>query len=441
MTFSLSRLPWLMSLAALLALPASAVGCAADEAAPGDEIASSDSEEGATTDEVTEVSHSKVKRQSIGNCWLYATASWLEALHKGVDGEELNTSETYLTYWDWFEKIANNGGTTDHIETGGTYTTAAELINRYGIMLEGDFIPSEVNAEMSSRQSKAQAAINESLKNGALKTATARKTKKLVRAELDKAFGLSPEVITQLDATFGVSVTKTLDKSYATSTKKLPAGVKIIRPRDFTVRLRNPSSGEFETKSLQDAVGKKGSWWGSRTGTYAWNEVDYPTSASSRRTFWTRVQRALHDGQPVIVSWFVDFNALTSDAKFTVESLNQLGPGRQGGHMTVMHDYEIENVPGFGTLKAGVEVTDPEALDAALDPSAKITFIRIKNSWGAFRPDRWQDAVLPGYHDLMMTYLNGPVKRCSEKADGSTDTTSCSGGYTPLWDVVLPPSY
>lgn len=41
--------------------------------------------------------------------------------------------------------------------------------------------------------------------------------------------------------------------------------------------------------------------------------------------------------------------------------------------MTVLEDYRI-NVPGFGTLKAGVLISDPKALDAALSSTAKIEF-------------------------------------------------------------------
>jgi len=131
-----------------------------------------------------------------------------------------------------------------------------------------------------------------------------------------------------------------------------------------------------------------------------------------------------------------------SGARITAHLVHELarrgGPGRQGGHMTVLHDYEITNVPGFGTLKAG-ETATPEQLQAALADTAQISFLRIKNSWGAYRPDRWNDAVIPGYHDLQLTYLNGPVKKCAEK-DGVTDTKNCSDA-TPLWDVVLPAGY
>ena len=51
-------------------------------------------------------------------------------------------------------------------------------------------------------------------------------------------------------------------------------------------------------------------------------------------------------------------------------------------------------------------------------------FFRVKNSWGAARPDRAFSPGMPGYHDLCFDYLDGPVKKCVER-DGNTDTTSC----------------
>ncbi len=106
--------------------------------------------------------------------------------------------------------------------------------------------------------------------------------------------------------------------------------------------------------------------------------------------------------------------------------------------MVVVEDYQINDVPGFGTLPAGVLETRPAALEAALSSEASIEFIRVKNSWGSFRPDR--QFVLPGYHDLYLKYLNGPVKKCAERPDGTPDTTRCSD-HVPLWDVVLPAGY
>ncbi len=397
-------------------------------------------EEGASTNPITWVDQSKVERQSIGNCWLYATASWAEALNKAATGRELNTSQSYTTYWHWFDQISRGSS---KISTGGTYATAVDIYRRYGLMLQADFIPEEASAEMSARQASALDRINAALATGgALGTYEARRNRTLVRAELDKAWGLSSDAVALLDAVFTKGVTRTLDRAFVSApppswTRLNGQELRVLRPADLAARVHNRTTGRYDDVTLADAIG---SGW-SRTGPYAWVEVDYPSSAASRRTLQKRVQRALHDHQPVIISWFVDFNALARNGSFTLEQLAAMGgPGRQGGHMVVMHDYEVTNVPGYGTLAAGVNETRPEALQAALSDSATIKFWRIKNSWGAFRPDRWDNTPIPGYHDLYQTYMNGPVKQCSTNADGSTNTASCWSAQ-PWWDLVLPAGY
>ncbi len=424
----------------LSALCVGVLGACGPESA---ELADESGELLASTEPITSVEHSRVEQQSIGNCWLYATAGWLESLNKSATGEELNTSESYTTYWHWFDQIANGTQRTS-ISTGGSYNTAIEIYTRYGVMLQKDFIPEEATRDMSARQASALDAINASLSKGALSTREARRNRALVRAELDRAWGLRPEVIQLLNTVFGETVSRTLDRAYVTSKPSTVLGasgteISVLRTLDIPVQVKNPKTAGFAQVTLSDVIGKKTSY--SRSGTWAWKQANYPYSARSRRDLQRRIQRALHDGQPVIMSWFVDFNALARDGSFTVEELERRGgPGSQGGHMVLMHDYEAVNVPGFGTLSAGVDETRPEALEAALDPSAEIKFIRIKNSWGTYRPDRWADAPLPGYHDLHMTYLDGPVQQCATKADGSTDTSRCSSTQ-PFWDVVLPAGY
>ena len=422
---------WL-TLASMFALAtASSAGCATET----DDAESSDGEEGSSVDDITQVSHTKVKRQSIGNCWLYATTSWLEALNKRATGTEKNTSESWLTYWHWYEQIAN-GGASGEISTGGSYGTAADLIARYGLMMEGDFIRGEAEAEMSNAQSTALNKINDSLKNGVLKDPAARRDKKIIRRELDAAWALPPEVVTRINAVFGETVTRTLDRS--TTAQRVAAANKVITPKSFPVKLKDPQTGQLVNATLADAVGTSQGWWSPRTGKFAWNEVNYPFDATGRRAFWKRVQKALHDQMPVITSWKVDFNALSSTSKFSLAELQRRGPGRQGGHMTVLHDYEA-TVPGQGLLKAGQPATAAQ-MQAALADGTKIHFIRVKNSWGGIRPDRWESAAIAGYHDLEMGYLDGPIKECAER-DGQTDTTNCTRDVTPLWDVVLPAGY
>jgi hypothetical protein len=399
-------------------------GCASD---------SNDDEEDfteASTDALVDVDHSSVKRQSIGNCWLYAAMSWAESLHKRVNGEELNLSESYSTYWYWFDQIANGGLDGDEISTGGWFRSAADLFMRYGLMKEADFIPEEANLEMSGRQKSALDAINLSLKSGVLKDPANRRNREVVRAELNRAWNLGAPVVAQMNKIFGAGVSRTLDRS-TVSTRS----TSILRAREISVKTTDSRTMRLATVTLADAIGSKSSQWGARSGRYAWQQTSYPSSATARRQVQIRMQRALHDANPVVMSWFVDFNALDSQGRFFAPPVT---PGRQGGHMVALEDYEIDNVPGFGTLKVGQRETRPEALNAALDPAAKIKLIRVKNSWGSFRPDR--QFALPGYHDLYMSYLEGNVKHCQERADGTTDPTNCYDD-APFNDLVLPAGY
>jgi hypothetical protein len=303
---------------------------------------------------------------------------------------------------------------------GGGWEVARALISRYGVIEEAKFIPGESEAEMSNRQKSALAAMNASLKTGALKTAAARHNRALVRAELDKAWQLDARIIGQLDKVFGKAVSQNLTTKSGSSYKASVTGTDIKRASSIKVKYSLGPTKAPVTKTLADAI-------------VQWKEASYWSSSygSGRRTFEKRIQRALHRNQPVIMSWFVDFTALDSQGRFMAPPAR---PGHQGGHMTVLHDYEIENVPGYGTLKAGVNETRPAALEAALSDQAKIVFIRTKNSWGSLREDR--AFSMPGYHDLYAKYLYGPVKRCPDEGV----TTNCVD-YTPLQDVVLPPGY
>lgn len=385
-----------------------------DTTVTADVVDTSDEAPDAFDAAITDVNQTPVKRQSIGNCWLYATASWAESLHKtATNGEELNLSETYWTYWHWFDQIAR-GYVGTQVQTGGSFDTAREIIRSYGSIAEAEFVPEEATLELSSRQASALAAINASLATGALSVRSAR-TRANVRAELDKAFGLRPEAIAWMDQVFGKSVSRTL-RTTSTSV----AGTPIKKTTQIKAWYKN-TAGTVVTTTLRTALNQ-------------FNEAYYPSSETSRRTFWKRVQKAMHDGQPLILTWFVDFNSMNAGGEFLDKPAT---PGRQGGHMVVVEDYEVDNVPGFGTLPAGVTETRPEALAASLSNEATIKFLRIKNSWGTARggPENFA-----GYHDLHLPYLNGPIAQC-RVVNGSSDPTDCPWNTVPLTAVAFPAGY
>ena len=380
------------------------------------------------SDDIVSVPLTDVERQAIGNCWIYAHASWVESMHRTATGESFDVSQSYWSYWHWFEQIANGVATT--ISTGGNWKTANSIARKYGIVAKRDFIPSDGVMEVSPRRAPALAAINESLTRGALATPSGRRDKAVVRRELDRAWGLTPEVSAMLDGVFGAEVSRTFSSTTSSSDVVGP----VQRVQDFKVAYTTAPGNRAVQRNLSQAMTE-------------WRQAFYP--ANDRRGFQLRVQKALQDAQPVIVTWFVDFNALEGRdngrlGSFNLTTLNELGPGGQGGHMTVLQDYEARFSDGR-ILAAGrtLDPTNPEdrtLLDTALLASTQIDFLRVKNAWGAARPDRAFATGMPGYNDLHFDYLDGPVKKCVER-DGATDTTNCPTTITPLQDVVLPPGY
>jgi hypothetical protein len=408
---------------------AALAGCA--EAPPaGEEVSNRSSD-------ITDVPHTEVERQSIGNCWLYAEATWAESMHLTATGTSFDVSQSYWTYWHWFDQI--RGRSPSEIQTGGNESTAHGIVRARGVVAEANFVGEDTASEMSFRQSAALAAVNQELKSGRLATSAARRDGKLVRQVLDEAWRLTDEVRGYLTAVFGEDGTGSVgDVS--------PAGTPIIAAAQFPVKYTRRATDGGTTEVTADLGAATREWRTAYYPSFAWGDQ---TLEGERRAFLQRVQRALHDRQPVIVTWNVDFNAMESGmnerrGSFNLTTLGQAGrPGRQGGHMVVLEDYEAETA-AFGLLKAGVTVdgSTPEGqakLAAALDPTTTIKFLRVKNSWGALRDDRASVPGFPGYHDLAMDYLNGPIPWCPNATNPTNET--CGGTSVPLRNVVLPPGY
>lgn len=382
---------------------------------------------GSVEQEITDVEHTPVERQSIGNCWLYSQATWVESMVLSASGQEIDISQSYWTYWHWFDQVTGFFPPRE-IQTGGFQFTSHQIVRDRGLMLEGAFVPEDELSEMSDRQAAALATINAALANGDFQDADGA----TVRQIFDDAWGLTPEVRAQLDQAFGADGELTLRQGASV------AGTSIVDPATVTVRYTDRLGGATQVvdATLVDAISQ-------------WREVNYPFDASGRREFLRRVQRALHDRQPVVITWDVDFNALENEAgerqgSFNMQTLREAGgPGSQGGHMTVLEDYEAVTQE-FGVLEAGVTLdpTDPAdaaKLEAALLDSTEITKLRVKNSWGAARPDREFAPGFPGYHDLWMDYLNGPIAFCPGEENPTAD--NCFGESIPLRTVMLPPGY
>lgn len=393
------------------------------------------SEQPSTTtgnDEVVSLPHTDVKNQAIGNCWLYATASWVEALHNAATSTPENLSESYWSYWHWFVQILwsadespdNHYKDMKEVETGGGFGMSAYLMSSFGAMREGDFIPEEATAGTSRRQSAALSAINKSLREGALKDKEARKDLRLLRKEMDAAWQLSEDVVARLNLAFGENLDQYPDPARESEHR-------VLSSSSFLVTAVDPATKEKQSVALADIL--PSSYEGVPDGRFAWKEAAYPADPAERREFLRRAQKALHDGLPPLLSFTVDFAAMRGDTFADVPA----SPGRQGGHMVALSDYEVTHVPGFGTLKAGVDETRPEALEAALSNDARIVFLRVKNSWGP--TGAGDEFKTSGHYDLYMKYLDGPMKSCLQQ-DGSQDNTKCRD-EVPFGSLVLPAGY
>lgn len=363
-------LPLSMLLGCASLLSFSAVGCSSEEptgAVTGDE------------EEIVNIPHTDVKNQSIGNCWTYATIGWVESMHLRATNKSLNLSESYLTYWDWYEKLIREPGS-EKLSTGGWFSTATRLFDRYGLIDEGAFIPNEATVDRSAAQSAAEAAINRSMREGRLKKDRSPKT---VREELNTAWQLSSDVIASLNTVFGDSTPKTLS-----STTKIPAGFPLRRTTSIEVVNKRPNQAGTKA-TLKDVMGR-------------WQEVSLPANQASRRAYFRRVQKALHDLHPVIMVWDVDWESRDRVAG----SFPLMKPGTtiDGRHMTILEDYQVSDVPNVGLLPAGVTIGDSKILNAALANQAKIQFLRTKNSWGN-TADPSGTGQFKGYVDLYADYL------------------------------------
>jgi hypothetical protein len=245
---------------------------------------------------------------------------------------------------------------------------------------------------------------------------------------MDEAWGLPADVTTWMTSAFGA------DGSRSGQAATL-AGSPVTAASSLAVRYteRSGNAPVVRDTNLAAAIG-------------SWQTISYGWNAGTRRDALRRVQRALHDRQPIVITWDVDFNALESRPEdprrgsFNLETLARMGgPGKQGGHMTVLEDYEVETAE-LGTLKAGITldpVQDAAKLDAALLDTSKVTLLRMKNSWGTARPDRGTVPGFPGYHDMAIDYANGPIAWCPNRAAGE----ECSGQTQPLRSFMLPPGY
>lgn len=406
-------------------------------------VAASDEQQvGEAADAVTEVAPSAVRDQEeTGNCWLYATVAWVESLEGGAlrSSGAASTAQpiavAYLDYWDWYLKITTDQiagkdpkAIGDDLDSGGSWGGAVELIARYGLMRATDFRTDGLKKD-ANKTNSAKASLSASLATGALRTKPARKKGVLVRKELDHAFGLSAAAAAALTAAFGADGSG----SFADGTASA-SGV-VLSPQTLQVLVPR-LTGAALVRPLADAIGSRAAPADDpdhRTGAYAWNDVPFAPAggAIATRAYFKRIQRALHAGVPVPIGWFYADNGEDGTTrKFRTVPATPANDVDSVDHETIIVDYEVDDVPGFGTLAAGSNAT-PAQQGAALADSAKIAFFRVKDSYGTKLVKNTRATV----HDLYVEYLTGKVRVCPAGAKASS--ARCTD-VVPLEDVTLP---
>lgn len=394
---------------------------------------------------VTDVPTSSPRDQKeTGNCWLFATAAWAESLERAAakqDGrpEPPHFAPAYWDYWDWYAKITGgkvHGKTAaavkDELDSGGSWGSAVELALARGLVRDPDFTGDGARSD-GRATTAALATLAVSLTRGALATGLARADGALVRRELGRAFHLRPGVTDALTAVFGADGRETL----TAGARALPGGI-VVDPSDVVVLHPRPF-GAATPGTLREAIGARapGDNPDARTGAHAWTDVTFHGGGSKAETraFLRRIQRALHAGAPVPVGWFWASNA--DPARTGAFEGVPAGPASDADsvdHETLLYDYDVADVPGFGHLAAGTPAS-PAALSAALADEARIVFFRAKDSYYDYR-DGANARV--GYSDLYVDYLVGSVRVCP--AGAAASPARCRDAV-PLEDVTLPPGF
>ncbi len=406
-------------------------------------------DDSSSDDAITNIPETSIRNQKdTGNCWLFATAAWAESLEYAALIQQGQASATdkstspkhlspaYWDYWDWYTKITTGqikGLKTlqdykDALDSGGSWGAAVEIIQKYGLARAADFAPGK-NKD-ADNATAALDAMAHALTTGALKTKAQRQDPSAVRKALDDAFGIGGAISDGLTQVFGDG-SKTFDGGGA------QASGFVIDPAHHIVRLPR-ADGHYELRPLAQAIGQRagGDDPDSRVGDWAWNVTPFKNgSPAENRAYFKRVQRALHAGVPLPISWYVASNGDPDDTgAYKTTPADVADADDSGGHETLLDDYEADNVPGVGKLAAGTPATEDQK-KAALADEAKIVFLRVKNSWGG----RAGATPAPkGYNDLYFEYLTGTVQVCPK---GKKPPSKSCSQEIPLEDITLPAGF
>jgi hypothetical protein len=350
---------------------------------------------------IVDIPNTEIKWQSIGNCWIYAFTGWFESIVLQGKGEKLNISESYITYLNYKEQLLSPWMGTK-LETGGFFHEAANLTLKHGFLFEGEFIPQEDKKNFSSIQKSATEYLTKSLEIGILKT---DKTYDTVVKELEKAFGVSEQKFSSSIKNANEFIVSEKNETPVTLSAELAKWEEVNFP---VVKLENEKlpkwNNEFTEKQLK---------------------------------VLKQVKRALNRKKPVVMNWFVDFNAMNSQGVFSHEQLkSKKSSGKQGYHSTVIEDYGVSGINPDTNEKFVLGEGELSRKEKKLSLEfGMIDFIIVKNSWGGNeRLDRasYKRNGEGGFHMLKADYLFGSLVRIN------SETQEFAGVETGVNSFVLP---
>lgn len=356
----------------------------------------------------THIPVSSAKRQALGNCWIYATTSWLESviLLNTSPRKEYNFSESYFLYRIYEVRLKdaahNNRPFPDEIYAGGEWSESVDLMNHFGLMREGDFIPHEANDAESKTQLYATEYINNSIRSGLL---SHDRSYEAIEHELDQAFGV----------------------------QRSNLGGKVI-----------------SADHIQTAPGRT-----LREELKHWKEIylpyeqpigGLPQSAKMKqetRIKLVEIKDHLNQQRPLLAHWWIDFNAVDKQGILSVAQMRAKGgPGEGGSHMTNLVDYVASgSVPNTNiTFETDEGAVSKELQELALR-YGEIDYLVMRNSWGTHRLDRPdyeskdpQQKHTRGFQRLNADYLFSylPVTQFNSQRNGGIPYV------TGLISIVLP---
>ena len=145
------------------------------------------------------------------------------------------------------------------------------------------------------------------------------------------------------------------------------------------------------------------------------------------------IKQALNDGQPVVIGFQIDFNAVDQNGLFNLSTYAAQGAGTKGAHMVVLSDYTVKDAPNYGTLPEGN--LSAEKKQAAIE--GKLEYLVAKNSWGSTESRKDRPWIRDGYSRISWDFLTKGFVVAETSYDGVTSEV-----YSQiLTAVVIPKQY